>query len=84
MTVADVLTELGGVAVRSVLVAATSRAEVDLGLVRGDIVTVARGRYALREADAARVAAHRLTGTPSHTSFSSRSCADSSPSTSVG
>ena len=68
MSVAAALVQLGGVAVRSTLVSATSRREVRHAVAAGEIVAVARGRYAVPGADEARVAAHRLTGVLSHTS----------------
>ncbi|WP_228941152.1 DUF559 domain-containing protein [Nocardioides sp. Leaf374] len=67
--VVEVLTRLGGVASRHDLVEAVgSRAEVDRALAAGDVVVLARGRYALPAVDEARAAAHRLTGTVSHLS----------------
>lgn len=57
------LTRLGGVSTRSGLVEASSRREVDSALVRGEIVVLARGRYALPGVGAAASAAHRVTGT---------------------
>jgi very-short-patch-repair endonuclease len=59
---------VGGVATRGHLIEMTSRAEVDRARETGEIVVLARGRYALPVADAARAAAHRLTGTASHRS----------------
>ncbi len=59
---------MGGVATRSALVAATSRTEVRQAISTGVIVGVARGRYALPDADAALVSAIRLSGVVSHTS----------------
>ena len=56
------LERLGGVATRATLIAATDRIQVDRALEVGDIVVLARGRYALPEVDASRAAAHRLTG----------------------
>jgi hypothetical protein len=64
--VGEVLGRMGGVATRAALIAATSRAEVDAALAAGDVVAVARGRYALPSADDALVAAHRLCGLVSH------------------
>jgi very-short-patch-repair endonuclease len=64
--VVEVLARMGGVATRAALIAATSRAEVDTALGAGDVVAVARGRYALVGADQALVAAHRLSGVASH------------------
>jgi very-short-patch-repair endonuclease len=59
---------MGGVATRSALVAATSRTEVQQAISTGVIVGVARGRYALPDADEALVCAIRLSGVASHTS----------------
>jgi hypothetical protein len=57
---------MGGVATRAALIAATSRAEVDAALATGQVMAVARGRYALVGADDALLAAHRLSGVASH------------------
>ncbi len=57
---------MGGVATRAALVAATSRAHVDGALRTGEVVALARGRYALPGAEEALAAAHRLTGIVSH------------------
>ena len=66
--VAEVLTRLGGVATRAELVRACSRRAVDAALASGEVVVLARGRYALPLADAARAAAHRVSGVVSHRS----------------
>ena len=69
MSAAEVLLELGGVATRrTLLVAATSRADVDRALQHGEIVAVARGRYCLPAVDDAARLAHALHGVLSHTS----------------
>lgn len=68
MAVSEVMTELGGVVTRGALISATTRAIVDEALASGEIVAVARGRYALPSADRARLAAHRLRGVLSHVS----------------
>ena len=68
MLAVEALVELGGVATRRTLVAATSRADVDRALKHGQIVAVARGRYCLPAADAAPRLAHALGGVLSHTS----------------
>lgn len=68
MSTVEALTTLGGVATRAALVAASSRAEVDAALAVGEIVALARGRYALPHVDGAMRAAHRLTGVVSHLS----------------
>ncbi len=62
VSVVESLERLGGVATRATLIAATDRIRVDRALEVGDIVVLARGRYALPEIDASRAAAHRLTG----------------------
>lgn len=68
MSVVEQLHQLGGVATRRRLVELCSRVAVDRALASGDVVVVARGRYALAAADEAMLAAHRLTGIVSHTS----------------
>jgi very-short-patch-repair endonuclease len=68
VSVAEHLSRTGGVATRSALVEATSRTEVQQAISKGAIVGVARGRYALPDADAALVSAIRLCGAVSHTS----------------
>lgn len=68
LPVAEVLTTLGGVATRAVLVRACSRRAVDAAIAAGDVVALARGRYALPAADEARAAAHRVSGVVSHRS----------------
>ena len=60
--VVGVLREHGGVASRSELRRAVTRTALDRALRDGAVVRVARGRYALPLADAARDAALRLTG----------------------
>jgi very-short-patch-repair endonuclease len=62
VSVVESLERLGGVATRGALIAATDRIRVDRALEVGDIVVLARGRYALPEVDASRAAAHRLSG----------------------
>jgi hypothetical protein len=62
MSVVESLERLGGVATRAALIAATDRIRVDRALEAGDVIVLARGRYALPDADEARRAAHRLTG----------------------
>lgn len=54
--------QAGRAATRAQLVAATSRREVDEALRTGRITVLARGRFALPSADAAVIAAHRLSG----------------------
>lgn len=66
MSVVEALARMGGVATRGGLIRATSRSAFERALAGGDVVLVARGRYALPVADAAVVAAHRLSGTVSH------------------
>jgi very-short-patch-repair endonuclease len=66
--VVEVLMEIGGVASRGTLIAATSRAEVDRALRHGRIIPVARGRYCLPDvADEPRLA-HAIGGVLSHSS----------------
>ncbi|WP_244931744.1 DUF559 domain-containing protein [Nocardioides sp. W7] len=68
MSVVEVLVELGGVATRGSLIAATSRGEVDRALAAGGVVRLGRGRYALPAVEEAVAAAHRLTGVVSRLS----------------
>lgn len=68
VAVAEVLRELGGVVGRAELLRSCLRAEVDGALRSGELVILARGRYALADADDARRAAHRLAGVVSHES----------------
>ena len=56
------LRELGGVATRGTLLRACDRADLERALEAGDIVRIARGRYALPLADEARIAAARAGG----------------------
>jgi very-short-patch-repair endonuclease len=60
MSVVESLERLGGVATRAALIAVNDRVRVDRAIESGDIVVLARGRYALPEVDASRAAAHRL------------------------
>ena len=66
MSVVECLTKVGGIATRATLIELTSRREVDRALRAGDVVVLARGRYALPAADEALQAAHRLTAVASH------------------
>lgn len=59
---------MGGVATRATLLRVCSRASVDAALAAGDLVVLARGRYALPQAEAGKLAAHRLAGVVSHPS----------------
>jgi len=68
VSVVEVLVEMGGVATRRALVAATSRSEVDEAVASGSVLRLARGRYALPAVDDAVSAAHRLTGVVSRLS----------------
>jgi very-short-patch-repair endonuclease len=68
LSLEQLLHRLGGVATRSALIELTSRAVVDRALREGRVVRVARGRYALPTADAARRAAAVLHGVVSHRS----------------
>jgi hypothetical protein len=70
--VGEVLERMGGVATRGALIRATSRAAVDAALAAGEVVVLARGRYALAMADEAVMAAHRLSGVASHESAALR------------
>jgi very-short-patch-repair endonuclease len=56
------LVELGGIATRGTLLRTCSRGDLDRALRAGDIVRVARGRYALAVLDEARQAAARIGG----------------------
>lgn len=60
---AQAVAQLGGIATRTEIVQATCRRDLEAALREGRIVRVARGRYAVPTADAARRAAHSLTGT---------------------
>lgn len=64
----EALEQAGGTATRAWLLQATSRAEVDRAVGAGDVVVLARGRYALRVVDDAVHEAHRLSATVSHLS----------------
>lgn len=68
MEVVDALAWRGGVAEATLLRHLTSRRRVRTALARGDIVRLARGQYALPDADRARAAAARLSGVVSHLS----------------
>ncbi|MQW75750.1 hypothetical protein GHK92_07685 [Nocardioides sp. dk4132] len=68
MSVLEALEQLGGAATTGQLLALTSRAAFDRAVASGDLVRLARGRWALPGVDQARQAAHRLAGTVSHTS----------------
>ncbi|NPC95851.1 type IV toxin-antitoxin system AbiEi family antitoxin domain-containing protein [Nocardioides sp. zg-DK7169] len=68
MSVLESLERLGGAATTGQLVALTSRSAVERAVASGDLVRLARGRWALPGVDLARQAAHRLAGTVSHTS----------------
>lgn len=62
MSVVEALAVSGGVATRGVLIDVTSRGEFDRAVAAGDIIRVARGRYALAVVDESLAAAHRLAG----------------------
>jgi hypothetical protein len=62
-SVVEALTQLGGVATRAQLVEETSRREVDAAIACGDVVVLARGRYALASVGEADATAHRITAT---------------------
>lgn len=72
MLVVEALERMGGVATRAALIRAAGRPAFQRAVAAGDIVLVARGRYALPTADEAVVAAHRLSGTVSHFSAAVR------------
>lgn len=59
---------MGGVAPRSALIAATSRPQVEAAIRGGQIVRLARGRYALPELEASLSKAQAVGGYLSHTS----------------
>jgi hypothetical protein len=65
---ADALLTLGGVATRAALIGATTRSDVDGALAAGEIVSLARGRYALPGVESAVARAHALSGVLSLTS----------------
>ena len=56
------LRELGGIATRGTLLRTCDRAALDRAVASGDVVRIARGRYALAEFDKGRVAAARVGG----------------------
>jgi very-short-patch-repair endonuclease len=62
MEVAQLLAARGGVATRADLLALATRADVDRAVRTGEVVVVARGRYAVPEVEAAVRAAHELGG----------------------
>lgn len=68
VSVVEVLERWGGVAGAGTLIALTSRAELDRALTGGEVVRIARGRYALLQVDEAVRAAARLGGVLSLTS----------------
>ncbi|WP_125038197.1 hypothetical protein [Nocardioides sp. LS1] len=68
MTVVEWLQELGGVATRGTLLRLVTRSELDRVVAAGDVLRLARGRYALPDADAGVRAAAALGGVLSVTS----------------
>ena len=64
----EVLERMGGVATRSALLGACQRAAVDRALRTGEILAIARGRYAVTAVGEAVSAAHRVSGVLSLTS----------------
>lgn len=68
MDVVEALVRCGGFADRRTMLRLTSRRRLEAGLVRGDVVRLARDRYALPVADAAAAAAHAHRGVVSHLS----------------
>ncbi|WP_345500925.1 DUF559 domain-containing protein [Pedococcus ginsenosidimutans] len=63
MDVVTAVTALGGVTQRGPLLHLVSRAALERAVARGEVVRVARGRYALPTDEEARRRAHELTGT---------------------
>lgn len=68
MTVVEWLQELGGVATRGTLLRLVTRSELDRVVASGDVLRLARGRYALPDADEGVRAAAALGGVLSVTS----------------
>lgn len=68
MSPTEALELLGGVATRRGLIELSTRSEVDAALANGEVVAVARGRYALPTVDDAKRAALGLSGVVSHRS----------------
>jgi very-short-patch-repair endonuclease len=68
VSVAQLIEELGGIATRRALLARVGRCEVDRALAGGEIVSAARGRYALPVIDEAVRRAHAMSGVLSLTS----------------
>lgn len=66
MSIADVLTLRGGVAPRAHLSAGPSRAETERAHAAGELVVLARGRYAAPYVGDARRVAHELSAVLSH------------------
>ena len=62
MSLLESLERMGGVATRRALVRVASRKEFEAALAGGDIIRVARGRFAMPGVTEARSAAHRLAG----------------------
>jgi very-short-patch-repair endonuclease len=62
MDISGVMQRCGGLASRAQLIEATSRAEVDRGLRKGQLVRTGQGRYALPEVEAATTVAHGMNG----------------------
>lgn len=62
MSVAQLVVEAGGFATRAVLVASTSRAEVDRALAAGEVVADGHGRYVTPSTDDSVRRAHALQG----------------------
>lgn len=68
MPVVDVLHELGGVATHAAVVSLASRQELARAVAAGDVVRVARGRYALPQVEDGIRLAHALSGVLCRTS----------------
>lgn len=62
MEVVALVTRLGGVASRAEILTHASRAELEVALGRGELVRIARGRFATPGAEAAVLAARRISG----------------------
>ena len=62
MSVTELLAELGGVATRGTLLRTVDRGALERGVAVGDVVRLARGRYALAQVDEDRKVAARLHG----------------------
>ncbi len=68
MLVSGIVAELGGIATRKALLQFVERADLDRALASGEIVALARGRYALPIVEEAVLRAHAMSGVLSLTS----------------